>query len=122
MADMHILRGDGCHLWAVVCHFLIPDVNNVPGVSYRAALVASGIGGTTAMIEGAGAGQITTAEKAKIETGEVYERPFSLCLESGGTNAEQRVMLRDHYATKEPVVIAELQSKLRYWGHTEAAA
>lgn len=122
MADMHILGGDGKRRWTVVMHFPVPDVNNVVGISYRTALVNSEIGSETIMAEGVGPGQITTAEKVQIEAGELFEHLISFLAESGGTSlVELRDALRAEYARQEANMIAEVQLKLKYFGHTESA-
>ena len=70
MADMHVIDGDGNRGYKVAMHIAVPNTNNAVGVNYRTALVNSGLGGTQ-LTEGAGAGQITTAEKAQVDAGEV---------------------------------------------------
>ena len=120
MADMHVLVGGG-NKWRVVMHFLVPDENNSVAVSYRAALVASGLGGTTSMAEGVGAGQITAAEKAQIEAGEVLEQVELLSVESGGTApAQLRAAIRKLYASVQTRIIDQMKKQLRYFGHTES--
>ena len=77
MADMHVLTGT-TRRYRVIMHFAIPNSNNDVGVNYRTALVNSGIGGTTELIEGTGVGEITTAEKALVASGEVFEHSVSI--------------------------------------------
>jgi hypothetical protein len=122
MSDIHVLTGDGM-TWSVVMHIPVPDANNSVGVNYRMALVNSGLGGTTSLTEdaGPGPGQISAAEKAQVEAGELYEHRVGFLLESGGTSqAEQRAALRGRYTREKAVEIARLQRQLRYFGHTES--
>ena len=120
MADMHILAGGG-DTFRVATHFAVPNQDNAVGVSYRTALVNSGQGGTTSMVEGAGAGQITTVEKAQIEAGEVLEQVELLSVESGGTApAQLRAAIQKLYASVEDRVIDQMKKQLRYFGHTES--
>ena len=123
MADMHVTTGRGKE-WSIVMHFDVPNVNNNVDVNYRAALVASGLGGSTQLPEGDGSnGTIDATEKAAIAAGSIVERSVPFVVESGGTTtAELRGTLRELYAAKEASVIAELQRQLRYFGHTEARA
>lgn len=123
MSDIHVLSSNLGKHWNVVFHFDVPDVNNMRGVNYRTALVNSGIGGTTSLPEGTGAGMISAAEKALVESGEVFEHSTTYLVESGGTtNVELRATLREFYAIEETRIIANLQQRLRYFGHTETRA
>lgn len=123
MSDIHVLAGDGKQLWTIVMHFAVPNVNNSVAVNYRTALVNSGLGGATSMVEGTGPGEIATAEKASIETGALYERLVSFLAESGGSsNLELQASLRQLYTREKAATIANLQKKLRYYGHTESEA
>ncbi len=120
MADMHVLTS-GHGEWRVVMHFAVPDANNAVTVNYRAALVSSGLGGTTALTEGTGPGEIPTAEKGQVESGAMYEHSASFRVESGGTsNAQLQAALREFYTQEKDHIIARLQRQLRYFGHTES--
>ena len=122
MSDMHVMGGgvDG-ELWDVVMHFPIVSANNSVGVNWRTAVINSGIGGITSLVEGTGDGEITTAEKTQIEAGEIYEHRASLRAESGGTStANLRATLQEFYAAEKTRVLNALQVQLRYFGHTES--
>ncbi len=121
MADMHAVTGNQ-HGWAIVLHIDIPDTNNDVGLNYRTALITSGLGGSTSLPDGDGLyGTISAAEKTLIEAGAIVEHAETLRLESGGQSAAQlRVTLREMYAAQSASILAELQKKLRYFGHTEA--
>ena len=102
-------------------HFAVPDQTNAVGNSYRTALVASGIGGTSQMEVGTGLGQIEQSEMDDIEAGELYEHSFACAAESGAsTNAEMLALIRAEYARLEDPVLAELQNRLRYYGYIAA--
>lgn len=123
MAEIHVLTGDADGNVSVAMHFAVPNQNNSVGVNYRTALVNSQIGGSTAMVEGAGPGQITTAEKAQIEAGERYEYPIAFPVASGGlAPAKIRAALRSLYTARKIAVLAALQGRLRWFGHTESEA
>lgn len=121
MSDIHILEGVG-NKWRVVMHFAIPNVNNAVGVNYRTALVNSGLGGTTILPEGTGAGDISTGELAQVTAGEVYEYTAHLLIETGGSGASQVAMLTTEYNRLSSAVIATLQNKLKYYGYTQDVA
>ena len=119
MADIHVLVGDREGYWTLICHYQVPDVLNQVGVGYRAALIASGLGGSSRMSEGDGPGQIAAAELAQIEAGELYEHAMRWPAESGATNnAELVASARAEYTRAEARVTAELLQRLRYFGWT----
>lgn len=119
MADIHVLTGDGLQHWSLILHFGVPDENNNVAVNYRTALVNSGLGGTSQMTEGTGDGQITSAELALIQAGQVYEHPINFPAESGATtNAQLLAFARALYAAHETAVVNCLKKKLRYFGYT----
>ncbi len=119
MADIHVLQGDGLRYWTLVFHFSVPDQDNNVGVSYRVALVNSALGGTSQMVEGAGIGQITTAELTSIQAGALYEFSLSFLAESGATNnTELLAAIRAEYAKHEGPVLNHLRKQLRYFGYT----
>ena len=121
MADIHVLNaaenGDSLRL---VFHFSVPDLANEVGVNYPTALVASGQGGSTTLAEGDGPGQISSAEKALIEAGEVLEYPRSLSrgeLVSGGPAlAQVQATIRYFYTRDKADRLARLQTALRFFG------
>jgi len=122
MAEIHVLTGNG-DSWNVVFHIPIPVLNNAVGQPYRTVLVNSGIGGSTVLGEGTGPGQITTAEKASIQAGAVYEVSLSYPFESGGTTPAQLLAtVRALYQREKTRLLAELQARLRYFGYTEAGS
>jgi len=122
MADIHILSGDGGGSWTYVFHISVPALDNEVGVGYRAALVNSGLGGVSVMAEGTGPGQITTAELALIVAGEVFEFSRGWLAESGATsNAQMLVNLRAEYERVTPLVLLQLQNRLKYYGWSGAS-
>ena len=101
-------------------HFAVPNANNAVGVNYRTALKNSGLGGSTAMVEGDGPGQIVTAEKEQIEAGALYEHRFGFSVEgNGAAPATIQAALRAAYVREEALKIAQLQEQLKYFGYTE---
>ena len=117
MSDYHILTGrpDG-NGYRVVFHVPVPDVPNRVGNSYRTCIVNSGMGGSSALTEGTGPGQISSAELAQIQSGEVYE-----VSEEFHTNPdEDAAQIRDRIDARHAEVVTQVQSevvgKLSYFG------
>ena len=122
MSDVHVLTGEG-NSSTLVFHIPVPILNNAVGIPYRTALANSGLGGTTTMSEGTGAGQISTAEKAQIEAGEIYELVTFFPVESGGsTPAQLRASIRKWYQQLAGQTLTELQARLRYFGYTDSGS
>lgn len=123
MADMHVLNGGESGTWRIAMHFPIPNTNNAVGVNRRTALINSREGGTTVLEEGIGPGQITAAEKASIEAGAVHEYIAEFRIESGGTApSDLRASIRQFFSAEKARILAILDSRLRYFGHTETEA
>ena len=129
MSDIHILHGDAKgRQWSVVMHYTVPAANTPIGVSYRAALVASGLGGTTALADAADddnprGWEITSADKAKITSGELREIAGQFRVEGNGTEPAQiRTQMRKWYERVKNTDTALLQAKLKYFGHTESGS
>jgi hypothetical protein len=123
MADIHVLAGDGLGLWTIVLHFAVPNQDNNVSVNYRTALINSGLGGTSSMVEGDGPDEITTAELAAVTAGELFEYIEAFLAESGATNnAEMLAAAQAMYAARETPVLNKLKRMLRYYGYTGSAA
>lgn len=122
MSDIHVLGGDGLGKWTVVLHFPVAVGNNNAAVSYRTALVNSGRGGTTALTEGTGPGEISTAELGDIQAGEVYEHSVSFLAESGATDdAEMWSEVQALFAREQTPTLDWLKKRLRYYGKSGSA-
>ena len=121
MAAIHVMDGNGNGLVNLVFHFTVPNVNNRVAVNFRTALANSGRA-TTVMTEGAGAGQITTAEKVQVESGEKFEHACRFRPDSGGsTNAELLTQVRALYAARDTSVLAAVAKDLDLFGYTATA-
>jgi hypothetical protein len=123
MASYHVLTGrpDG-NAYSVVFHIPIPSVNNRVGVNYRTALVNSGLGGTTSLVEGNAAGQITTAEKASIASGALYEYVEEFATNPGETAAQIQARIDARYTALVTQIQADFSGRLAYFGHTRTVA
>ena len=121
MADMHLTTNGG-GTWKVVMHFGVPDVANAVSVNYRTALVNSGLASVSVLPDGDGtAGTISATEKADLAAGIVYEHVANLDLDgTGTTNASRVALLKERYAAIETKVVADLKSKLKFFGHNQA--
>lgn len=108
MSRLHVLEGTGTpNTFRIVLHETTPAGNNSAGISWATALVNSGRT-QTVMSEGAGAGQITTAEKAAVLAGTTLEAVFEFTVDPAW-NAATRNAALDAEATK---LLAETQAKL----------
>ena len=128
MGDIHVLAGNHGNVWRIAMHFPVPDISNAAGVNVRQALVNSGIGldvetgRRTVMPVGTEPGQINPAEEALLDAGELFELVAGHRLESGGTSIPQlRASLQGFYASQNARVQANMNSRLRYFGHVEDA-
>lgn len=122
MANIHVVAGDGNGSWDLIFHIPIPNTNNSVGVNWRTALVNSGLGGTTQLPDGDGsAGTISAAEKAGLVAGALFEHRERFLLESGGSSgAQTQALIRSLYTREKSRAQADLQRKLKYFGHTES--
>lgn len=120
--NWHAMTGDEQgNAFTIIFHIPIPAVNNRVGVSYRTALVNSGIGGRTAMVEGVAPGHITTAEKSQIEAGELYEHVEVVHSSPGETPAQIATKIDTRFGELTAAIQTRLQNQLTYFGHAQNA-
>lgn len=128
MADIHVLTGNNAGSVTLVMHFLVPDADNNVSINYRTALVASNLGraqnadGTfgrrSVLPSGAGIGEITTAEEALLDSGELFEHVESVRVPAGAPLLAQA---QTHYAISNTTVQQNIAERLRFFGHTASA-
>lgn len=110
MANSHILEQIAPGRFRVVYHIAIPNSNNGAGVPWRACVAAS-VGLIVSVLpdgDGTG-GTISTAEKAQITSGAVYEIVRE---EKGQTLAAFAGM----FAQRSAEILAELQARYAQYG------
>ncbi len=113
MSDITVLERNMNNRWRVVMHFPVPAGNNTAGVSWRDALVASGIGGTTILPDGDGTGgTISTADKVKIVSGALLEHVESVRLGDGNPQSAAEELYNSRKADKA----TQLQARLNQYG------
>lgn len=119
MANIHILTTGGRVINALA-HIAVPNTNNAAGMNYRAAIVASKIGGTTQLPDGDGTdGTISAAEKTSIQSGALVEVPLSIQRAAlPATAPERNAFLDALHAAETTKAQAEWQERLRYYGAT----
>lgn len=121
MSSWHARIGDSDgNSFRVLFHLPIPSANNRVGVNYRSALVGSGIGGKTEMTEGSGAGLISSAEKADILSGAVYEYGEIITTNPGETAGQLQARIDARFtelSNANAGVLLRIQRQLTYWGH-----
>ena len=119
MADIHVITIANGRA-QMVCHIPIPAGTNAAGVSWQAALVNSGIGGTTVLLDGDGSdGTIGAAEKASIQAGALFEVVTDELIPDSVSTGPTRLTYID--AVYNAIVAREqarLQSQLKYFGFT----
>lgn len=120
MADIHVLTGDGHGKINVVLHFDVPPGNNAVNVSWKDALLNSGISGETSMTIGVGAMQIAQAEADLIALGTRHEIHRTFPIKSVADTADaRRDELRTFYTREKTEEIKDLQRRLKHAGYTE---
>lgn len=124
MSQWHALDGipDG-NAYRIIFHVPIPSANNRVGVNYRAALIGSGIGGTTVMAEGPNPGQITTAEKASLAAGSLMEIAETIYTRPAETMQQLAARVDARYtelANVSGAYLADIKRRLDYWGGASA--
>lgn len=118
MATVHVLTRIG-NKFRCIIHFAVPAGNNSANVSWKTAGLNSGLTGSTVMTEGSGAGQITTAEKATVLSGDVIEFTADIEAETAGTSSVQLGAMVDAEAIKLIAAkTTELQTALKWFGAT----
>lgn len=114
MALVHVLEKSDTH-YRVVIHKPVPAGSNNAGFTWKNVILGAGLN-TTAMVEGALPGQISTAEKATIIAGDVFEVVLSLPLFSGGTSTGQvAAIINESYDQR----IQDLQERYGQWGRAQ---
>jgi hypothetical protein len=115
MAKTHILSKQGQSV-QVVMHFPIPATMNAAGVLWRTALVNSGLGGTSVLAEGTGAGQITSAELLRVQSGELLEAQHTILLGSVTPGQSALDYLDAEWERVRQHRLAVLADELDYFG------
>lgn len=122
MSDITVLDKHG-DLTRVVLHFATPSGDNAVGTSWVNALIRSGIGGSTVMVDGDGTGgTISSTEKSGIEAGVIFEQVVNIDIDgSGSNNASRRGVLRAEWAKQSTNLTVHLANKLQFFGHNETS-
>ena len=115
MSKLHIGSNVNSDTWNVVIHNPTPVGNNNAGCSWQDVLVNSGVGGTTVLNEGSGAGQISTVEKAAVEAGTVIEMATQLTVQPPYALSDWNVAVNEAW-TKHAT---ELKRQLNWYGRVE---
>jgi len=112
-AQQSDVSGNGVN---IIYHIPIATGNNRAGYSYRLALVASGIGGTTVMATGTTNGKILAAELAQIQAGEIFEYQEQFFTSPGEIATALRDRVDARYTALLSIIPAQLILRLTYWG------
>lgn len=113
MSRLHILANKQCAL-----HEPVPAGNNAAGVPWRTALINSGMGGTSVMTVGNGAGQISSAEMAQIASGELREVVFTFENNPAWTAAQRNAAMDAQIDNVSRETQTDMVQSLRMFGAT----
>jgi hypothetical protein len=117
MANIHVLKGEGDNTYLAVIHIAVTSGNNLVGVPYRTAMVNAGLN-TTIMPQGAGPGQITTAEFNSLLSGAIYETSFFFGNNPDWTTTERMSAFNGEVSQRTNQATAFITNALAYFGHT----
>ncbi len=122
MANLHVLTVSGPE-FNVVAHIPIPATNNSAGLSWRTALLRSGVSkGVSVLPDGDGTlGTIDATEKANIASGAVYEvvtpiKPSSASADTATIN--DTTYMAAQYTIIKNQTLSDLQIALKWFGKT----
>lgn len=118
MSDIHVLGGGSSQLYKVLFHVQTSVGNNQADMAIKDAH-KSDKAPVSIMTKGPGQGQITNAEAAQIENGEVLETSAFVRLEPELSNSDVQVRLRELYMIHTNEMITKTVNRLRWFGHTE---
>ncbi len=118
MSNIHVLeRTNG--LYRIVFHIAVPAGNNSAGLAWQSVILMSGLSaGTTALKDGDGTGTdggISTAEKASIAAGSVYEIVDQVDT-LGLSGAALLTFIDTRFTARQTEVQAVLQARLAQFG------
>jgi len=116
MSKVHVLNSDTSGNFNVVLHTAVVAGNNSAGKSWKNCMLNSGRAGTTVLLEGTGPGQITTAEKAQVTSGDVWEMQTTITVDvnlSGQALLNLATELCDAFIAEYKT---RMQRELKYFG------
>jgi hypothetical protein len=114
MSNIHILESSGPRKFRVVYHIPVPAGNNSAGTPWRTAVARSKINqaSPSVLLDGDGTGgTISSAEKAQIQSGAIYEVVY----DEKGQNA---TTIAATFARRSSEILSELQAELAQYGRT----
>lgn len=118
MANLHVLTKTENDV-TVAAHIAIPATSNTAGVSWRTALINSGLGGATVLKDGDGTGgTISAAEKTQLATGALYEVVDQIHVSIPSGAAAINAYLDSRYSEISARALAFLQDRLNYFGYS----
>jgi len=117
MSKIHVLGRSGPNQYRIMLHVDTPVGNNSAGIPWNTVLVNSGRA-MSRMTEGTGAGQITSAELAKVLSGDVIEIAYDFGINPALTNAERNATMDFEIIKLTSETVSELQANLKWFGAT----
>jgi len=116
VSNIHILERNGPKRARVALHMPVPSGNNSAGFTWKSVLLAAGRAGVSALTEGTGPGQITTAEKASVVAGDVLELILTIEVPSSGTGPQRLAALDENYTALSADYLTRLQEEFKFYG------
>lgn len=111
MSRLHHLANGQC-----VLHEPCPVGNNAAGITWKAALIASGMGGRTILTTGTSVWQNTTAEATRLTAGDDLEVVFMMELKPSMSAAERTTAMNAQIASLSAETQARIQRELQFFG------
>lgn len=112
MSNVHVLDSDGTGAWNVQFHFPIPDAPNKVGMSYRQALILSGLGNTVSRLPESFLGE---GEADALASGALWEVPSIVRAVQTATPAELQAVMASAFAKAKTAGLASLQAQLGFF-------
>ena len=118
MSNIHVLTGPGDNTYLAIIHVAVTTGNNLVGTPYRTAVVNAGLN-TTIMVEGAGLGQITTAERNTLISGALYEVSFFFGNNPTWTTTQRQNAFNAEVSQRSSAAQVFITNALAYFGYTQ---
>ena len=98
----------------------VPAGNNVAGTSWSQVTVeyvTEQNGSTTSQAPALP----SAVSQADLDSGSLFEWPFTVEVDANASNQDKQTALENDLAALETETLADLQSRLRFWGHEGTA-
>lgn len=118
MSALHVLIGNDSGSFICAVHVPVPASNNPAGISWRTALVNSGLIKPSILKVGTGPGQLLSAEATQLAAGELFEVQIEFRAVLGWSNAQRNAAIDAAIVETNAKTLTMLQTRLRFFGAT----